>query len=642
MMWPFYGSAQWTGLINEEDVSATSEVASFDLNTTDEYTLRQLSHLSDRQIADILEYRSKLGHFLSPYELQSIRSLTIEDIKNLLLIFHVSLAEAYDQVLEPNNFVLFRAKYEPQARSGFLKTDNGFQGDRGYYMVRAQYKRRKRWMVALTTEKDAGERWLWNPEKGNIGFDHYAGYIQWQHTSGLQVLAGNYRIHFGQGLICGSGFSLGKGSEPVTSLRGPRSGILGYRALGERIALRGITASIRKKSISLGLFLSYAPRDARLYEADSNAYFQGFQRNGNHRTASEGNTAKTITQSTAGIYLEKQLNTHLSTGMIYRLDILNFPMMRNDSWYDYFSWQGNTHQNIGWALQFQQKNYYGWLELAWSDYEKVAFQAGLLLQVGRRWSTSLLFRKYDTGYFAFDAQAFGEKSGIPVNEQGIYWGLSFTPKKKWKISGYVDVFQFPWLTFSTSSPVYGREYLLNTTWTVAKDLDISLHYRNEQKHDNLPAELSVIRKPGLRIVQQTDTYVRKKISRWLEWRFRVRWKQASMNEDKVSGIGGFQEIILRHRKGSVSYRYTIFESEDYDARIYFHERDAWGSFSLPALSGTGVRQYILLQYKVGRNIDFWLRFAQTKFQKRKETTGNHDEIPGDLRSLLTCQLRIKI
>jgi len=53
----------------------------------------------------------------------------------------------------------------------------------------------------------------------------------------------------------------------------------------------------------------------------------------------------------------------------------------------------------------------------------------------------------------------------------------------------------------------------------------------------------------------------------------------------------------------------MFDTDDYDNRLYAYESDAWLSFAFPAYYGKGIRNYVLLQYRLTHKIDVWVRWG---------------------------------
>ena len=91
---------------------------------------------------------------------------------------------------------------------------------------------------------------------------------------------------------------------------------------------------------------------------------------------------------------------------------------------------------------------------------------------------------------------------------------------------------------------------------------------------------------------------------------------------------------------SITFRYALFDTDGYDSRIYAYENEVLYSYSLPALSEKGSRTYLLLNYNITRNIEVWLRYAQTFYNNKSIISeGSLSEIQGNTKSEIKAQIR---
>src|SRR5690606_24109054 len=100
------------------------------------------------------------------------------------------------------------------------------------------------------------------------------------------------------------------------------------------------------------------------------------------------------------------------------------------------------------------------------------------------------------------------------------------------------------------------------------------------------------------------------------FRNRVVWSYYQQSNGKTKGMAIVQDLSTVIRKLKVSFRYALFDTDDYDNRQYVYERDVLYTFSFPAYEGKGIRTYLLLQSKIRKNIDVWFRISNTKYMDR--------------------------
>ena len=74
-----------------------------------------------------------------------------------------------------------------------------------------------------------------------------------------------------------------------------------------------------------------------------------------------------------------------------------------------------------------------------------------------------------------------------------------------------------------------------------------------------------------------------------------------------------QDITYRLRQFPVTVwlRYCIFNTDDWDSRIYIYENDLLNSFSIPALSGKGNRCYIMAEWKISDFAEVRIKYGLT-------------------------------
>jgi len=76
--------------------------------------------------------------------------------------------------------------------------------------------------------------------------------------------------------------------------------------------------------------------------------------------------------------------------------------------------------------------------------------------------------------------------------------------------------------------------------------------------------------------------------------------------------------------------------------IYAYENDVLYAFSVPAYYYNGMRGIVLLNFKLTKKINFWVRFAHTFIGNRSVIGTGLDEINDQNRSEIKIQLRVKI
>ena len=115
--------------------------------------------------------------------------------------------------------------------------------------------------------------------------------------------------------------------------------------------------------------------------------------------------------------------------------------------------------------------------------------------------------------------------------------------------------------------------------------------------------------------------------------------------DKVrkNGYLIYQDVIWKPVKFpfSLTTRYALFDTDTFDERIYAYENDILYAFSVPAYYYKGSRVYLLLNYKISKHFECWLRYSRSWFSNVNSLGSGLDEISGNTRSELKAQIRYK-
>jgi len=252
---------------------------------------------------------------------------------------------------------------------------------------------------------------------------------------------------------------------------------------------------------------------------------------------------------------------------------------------------------------------------------------------------SMLYRKFDRNFYSFYSNALAENS-IAQNESGFYWGWKYSFNKKYSLAGYVDLFQFPWLKFRSYAPSEGSEWLIRFNYKPSKTISFFLQAREEIKQRNTSADVNLYL-TDLGIKRNYWVNLDYSATPYLSFRSRAQFSTFDFSGKSTQGVAVMQDASLDWKKFSISGRYVLFDTDDFDNRLYVYEKDVWLAFTFPAYSGRGVRHFLLVQYRLSEKIDFWVRWAQTRFTDRDVIGSNGESIMGNTRNDVRFQVRIR-
>lgn len=605
------------------------------LNRASREELLDLHLLNDIQIENLLEYRTRTGPLLNEYELQAVPGWELSDIRRVLPF--VKVGGDLDTRFTPLRQGFVQGKDQLLLRWGRAWPGNfpsSSEGDPFAMALRYQHNFDNRMRFGLTAEKDPGEAFFAksNPQ----GFDFYSAHFFLSRPNRwLQSLAlGDFTARFGQGLLLQTGFALGKTAETTNIIRsGAR--IRPYASFGEAFFLRGGAATVRlHEKLEVTALYANRRRDANRptlpedpdFITPEEQQFTTLQSSGLHRTPTEIEDEKAVREEVAGLsasYLMR--HGHVSVnGLHIRYDRDWQPSAEP---YNRFDFAGRQLTGASVDYAWHRRNYYFFGETAGSGNKAVATVNGLLVGVDRRVTLSMTHRWLPARYQSIYAAPFAETSGAN-NEHGLYIGADIRPSRPWQINLYADVWRTPWLSFRADGPSDGREYLARIMWTKRKVMSAYLYWKWETKLlDN-----SLIEGLGEHRTQRFRIHAQYKVSPSVELRSRAEWAVFQLEEQpKTQGFMVYQEAVFK-KLGfplSGSVRYGIFQTDDFETRIFAYENDIFSAYSVPAFSGKGTRWYLNLNWRMADGIRMEARYEET----RKLRSVTETEAPEPLRGI---------
>lgn len=622
-----------------------------DLNSATQEELQRLHILNDKQIQALLDHRKENGKLVSLHELQSIPDFELNTIEDLLPF--VAIIDPQQQlnasllrrISEKNNtYFITRFERTLETKKGFSSsgnTANPFKGAEEKMYVRFRNSRPGDFSFGFTGENDSGERFQWRPSNNYYGMDFFSYHAQVINKGKLKnLVAGDYQCQFGQGLILGNAFGLGKGAETITTARRNNLGILPYTSANENGFYRGASATIQlHPNVLLSGFYSSVLRDASLVADSSDQYISNsLVSSGLHRNTPELEGRKQLLEKSWGTVLSVQFN-RLESGMIIHHINFDKPVIKRPTAYNQFAFQGKDNTNAGVYLNYSINNFTFFSEAARSVSGGMALVAGTMASLHPSFDIALLYRKYDRNFYSFYANAFSENT-LPQNETAFYWGWKYRWNRKYGMSGYVDQFKFPWLGFRRYAPAHGYEWLLRFNYQPNRKTMMFVQAREESKPRNRSEETTLyhVLQGKKRNFWLAAHYG---IGEYLKFKSRIQYSTFSMNNHTSEGVALLQDISVTIGKLQVTARHALFDTDDFDNRQYVYENDVWLAFSLPAYEGKGVRNYVLLEYKVNGHLSLWLRYARTRYTDREEIGSGMDEIEGNTKNDLKFQALFK-
>tara|TARA_R110002020_G_scaffold62197_2_gene166736 strand:+ start:7566 stop:9662 length:2097 start_codon:yes stop_codon:yes gene_type:complete len=631
-----------------------------DINKATSETLAASYLLDPRQISSLIAYRNRFGPFISLYELQAVPGFdlkTIDQILPFLTIgsgFSTQTQSLWKRVItEEQAYFLVRVRRNWETRKGYTPADTSstgkissrYLGDPNEFYLRFRIQHARDFSLGVTLDKDPGEQFTWDGKTARYGFNFFSFHFTKYYVGKWKTIAlGDFQAQFGQGLVFGAGYSLGKGAETVPTVRRSSVGILPYTAALEFGFFRGAGLTYQSGKWQSSMIASFAPRDGRAAStrdtlSTEDLTISSFNQSGLHRTSSELGTKNQFREISLGGNAQYAAS-NFQIGTTYLFTKFDHAWIKDPTLYNQFDFAGKSNQVASIYLNYNWKNFFLFGESAISHSGGKGNVVGFISSLSKQVDFSLLWRKYDKDFHSFYGNSFSE-STKPANEQGVYLGIQIKPIPKWKVNAYYDFFKFPWFRYRVYAPSKGYEWLAKISFQPNRNMTAFFQIREEQKDRNLSdsgePSLPYLIKPLNKVNGLLS--LEYQVSKAFFFRSRILFSRVHYYDQKSSGFMILQDAQYSFSKFRVTGRIALFDTEDYDTRLYAFENNVLWTFSIPALSGQGMRYYLLGQYQLNSQITAYCRFSRTTYTDRETISSGLQEIKGNHQTETTLLIR---
>jgi len=390
-------------------------------------------------------------------------------------------------------------------------------------------------------------------------------------------------------------------------------------------------------------FVSHQAQDGTIRNdttyTDYDEFVSSIQGTGLHRTLAENDSKKQLSETiSGGVVMYRSSDNRVQGRFSFMNTLYSTPIFRRPNSYNRFEFQGSQNYNTGFFGNYQWQNFSFFGEGAVSKSGGIGAVGGLVASVAKNTSFSVVLRNYDRDFHSFKGNAFGESSRN-INERGIYWGLKIEPTRRITITSYFDQFESQWLKFGAEAPSVGHEYLLRTTYRITKNSSAYVQFRQEKKQRNsqLQDNLTLLSNASKRNYIVNLDHVAGKV----KLRSRLQWSNYSFEGESTRGFAIIQDFNFDFNRIILSTRFALFDTEDFENRQYAYEKDVLYAFSIPTYSGMGIRNYLLVQYKVSRKVTVWGRLSRTVRSDVHQIGSGLNQINANHQTDIKLQLRYR-
>lgn len=608
------------------------------INTAKRERLESIFFLSDMQIENILYRRYVSGPFRSVYELQTVEGLPASVIRLLEPVVYFGEADDEDVPWRVWGDSFMRSEYQMEKAQGFQPGDNNetpFAGSPFKLYSRTSLNTNKGLNAGFIAENDPGEPMF---SHGTTGLDLMTGYLHYENQGHWlrEAAAGQYRISAGQGLVLQSGMPLRK-SSLTTSIRNRRAAFRPSLSASESSGMLGGYTTFGVGAFEISPFISEKSLDGRM---QGDTCLGSIRDDGLHRTLTEReqrHNAKEYASGIRGRFNSRFLN--LEAGHLqYSIDPALCPEPKV---YNRFDFRGKEMSNSWISFLLSIKGLLAFGEVAFNnDYSSPALWNGLIWGGAPGFSLALGHRYIPLKYQAPLAGPLSESSRFS-GERGVYAGIEWEVGDGFELSSYIDRYRFQWLRYRTDAPSHGFDWLAQIEKEFKEDTRLRMRYRHREKplNDGSGEHESPVRQ---NVYDQLKAQYRYCLSQW-QFTSLGQWNFVETDEGREKGYMLAQDLRWTNsdEKLTLTTRYALFNTTDYEARLYAYEPHVLYMFSVPAFSGRGSSYLLLCNYKLKKALHFWLRAARLHYDDRATVSSGYNEINSDKKTVFTVQLRLK-
>ena len=639
------------------------------LNSDDIAELLKLRLINVFQFEELQKYRRYYGDFLFLEELEMVEGFDEQTLSIIAPIVYFGkdnsrdkitlnkmarygkhqIVGRYEQILE------HQQGYDPISDSALLaKPNSRFLGSPQRYQLKYTYNYRNRIRAGLVMEKDPGEMFFTDNVSDTIkallgnkyrrGFD-FVGFHLYAKDLGIVKAAvlGDYQLAWGQGLTMWSGMSFGK-SVAGSSVMKQGRGITPKASASEYSFMRGAAVTLGGGPFLATVFYSNRMIDANVSVADSldeAEYVSSLQETGYHRTIGELLDQHAIRQQVVGGHLSYAVS-HFEIGYTLHHTWLSAELQLRPTNYNQFFFQGRKLTNQGIDFKYVKGKLAVFGEVAMSHnpdsvvlassttLDRFAGLVGLTIKPAGYLNFTLMYRDFGKAYQNLFSNAYSEGSRNQ-GQRGVYLGVEVAPAPYWNLLAYADFFRFTWLTSQVYTPSWGHDYYLRLSHSFNRRTAAYLQIRSKTKMKNSTDGMVFSHYPIFYTKNSVRFNINYGFSNGLVFSNKAEFAHYR-NGDGVNSQGFFicQDIAYKpeNKPFSLTFRYALFDTEDYNSRVYAYENDVLYSFSVPALYGKGMRVYLLGKWKPFSNLTLYARVGSTIYTDRDEISSGLTLIEG--------------
>lgn len=572
------------------------------INSGSETELARLFFLSDFQIKAILDYTKNAGPLLTVYEIAVIPGFDKNIAEMLSRFISLEMDDGHS-----SDSVRFRSNLLTGISFRNSSDDSLSIGPANKLLLRYRFTAGAV-TGNLTCEKDYGEKYL----SGTPAAPEYivAGLAYSGKKVIRKIVAGDFSARFGAGTNVNTGLRRGLSLLSAMTLSASNE-IKQYSSTDENRALRGIAATIGFSDFQFTGFASAKRSDATLLSQSGVSLdsFESFYTAGLHNTYLLRNKKDAVTLTSLGLAASYDIK-NMKIGAAFSSTGLSLPVAADTTDLSkIFSFTGNQLYISTAYYNLIIKNILLSGEISYTSTHSRAIVQSVSMRPSPRLNLSVFLRCYDRGYISFLGSGPGSGSKNS-NEKGISTRFTLEAAKHLFIDAGVDLTVYPWLKYLLSSPSQSVRKEIRIRYLPSENISLNLNFssRKTGADADVTTGIAPLNYKTSRTFRISLHYSPAKN---ISIATTAALVASGPQKNKGSVLSQDLSFAFRSVPLTVSARLCIYNTSNWDSRIYLYENDLLYSYSVPALSGKGIRQYLILMWKPGDKFDLRLRYSSS-------------------------------
>jgi hypothetical protein len=558
--------------------------------------------MSDYQYYHLQKYIAEKGFLVTVYELASVEGFSVEYVQQIEHYIIVAAVEKDKKNTFKSLFkgskhkLLIRYVQILEKKTGYDPTKNThYLGTPQQYAFRYNFTASEHISLGFAGKKNAGEEFFKGSQKQGFGF--YSFHLQVKKIGILQsVIVGDYRLHFGQGLIMGNGF-INSGSGEVRKTGNVQRPVT---AMSQSNFLRGITLQLGNYKYRGAIFFGHRFFDGNVVEVEPDILaFEGTLSNtGLHRTETELKKRDALFNRVYGAHFHAHLKTFKIGVQMLRSEF-SLPLLPSTRPYQFFDFseKGLCNGSVDYQVLIKHHILFG--EVAASSTKGYGLLQGAIFKVDPRIKFSALIRHFSKNFAALEGKPYSKNSKLN-NETGLLLTTEVVVSNKMNMVALFDMYQFRWLKYLIDKPISHLDASLRFDVSLSRNASILVRYNYKTQVKNYRAETNYnqileTQQHRLRVIV---SYV---FLNFLQFKSEISGvlNSNTYKKENLFGVLVYQDVGINIAKTGLDFklRFALFDTDTYDERLYAYENDLSYTFTINSYYYRGCKTYFIMKWK---------------------------------------------